>query len=61
MCILTLYIVFHRNEEFHNDITGVQIDTEEVVNETVEQLEGTEGAQQQVWSAILMDDYMWPD
>ena len=45
MCMFTLYIVFHRNEEFHDDITtSAQIDTEEIVNE----LEETEGAQQQV-------------
>ena len=49
--MFTLCIVFHRNEEFHDDITtAIQIDTEEIVNEIVQQLEETEGAQQQVWS-----------
>ena len=51
MCMFTLYIVFHRNEEFHDDITtSVQIDSEEIVNEKLQQLEEIEGAQQQVWS-----------
>jgi len=47
--MFTLYIVFHRNEEFHDDITtSVQIDSEEIVNEKLQQLEEIEGAQQQV-------------
>ena len=50
MCMFTLYIVFHRNEEFHDDITLSA--PEEIMNEIVEQLEETEGAQQQVWSVI---------
>ena len=50
MCMFTLYIVFHRNEEFHDNFTtSVQIDTEETVNEIIEQLEEIEGTQQQVW------------
>ena len=58
MCMFTLYIVFHRNEEYHDDITSVQIapgliDTKEIVNEIVQQLEETKGAQQQVWSEIM--------
>ena len=48
MSMFTLCIVFHRNEEFHDDI--ISVDTEEIVNEIVEQLEETDGAQQQVWS-----------
>ena len=51
MCMFTLYIVFHRNEEFHDDITtSVQIYIEEFLNEVVQQLEETDQAQQQVWS-----------
>ena len=54
MCMFTLYIVFHRNEEFHDDITtSVQIDTEEIVNEVIQHLGETEGAQQQVWSIYM--------
>jgi len=58
--MFTLYIVFHRNEEFHDDNrTSVQIDTKEIVNEIVEKLEETEGAQQQVYEvSMLMDGYM---
>jgi len=53
--MFTLYIVFHRNEEFHDDNrTSVQIDTEEIVNEIVEQLEETEGAQQQVYEVSML-------
>ena len=49
MCMFTLYIVFHRNEEFHDDITtSVQIYIEELLNEVIQQMEEVEGAQQQV-------------
>ena len=58
MCMFTLYIVFHRNEEFHDDITtSVQIYIEELLNEVVQQLEETEGAQQQVWSVHVNGDW----
>ena len=52
MCMFTLCIVFHRSEEFHDDIK-TSVDTKEIVNEIFEQLEETEGAQQQVWSVLL--------
>ena len=53
MYVYPLYIVFRRNEKFHDDITtSVQIDTEEIVNEKLQQLEEIEGAQQQVWDIL---------